>query len=198
MKLAAFLAMLAIAAPASAQELRPEASPAARAALAEFAGCIARTSNDKVDAALTADFKTRAYGRALRSLSENNRDCFRSRGTMRAGGLPLAAALAEAMLHRSHEPLNVRLLRASAIDAPTFSATDRVAMCVARSDPDNSARLLSAGIASDAEAAAAAALEVAVKRCTPAGVGIDLTPYGLRSIVATASYRLLAAAGEAR
>ena len=139
------------------------------------------------------DFRTRQYRSALLALSEANRDCYRNRGTMRAGGLPFAAALAEALLASDPTPLNVRLLRAAGKPAPTYAPSDRVAMCIARSDPDNVAALLGSPIASAAETAAASALGVAKARCSPPGVSVDAGAYALRSIVATASYRLLAA-----
>ena len=189
------LLALAIAAPtAAAAQERPPATPAAREAMAGFARCVVARSPEKAHSALTMDFRTREYRSALRALSTNNRDCFRSRTTMRAGGLPFAAAMAEALLRRGAAPLNLRLLRAAQSEAPTFAPTDRIAMCVARSDPDNAAALLTAPIASESERNAAAALGTAVGRCTPPGFAVQLDPYALRSIVATASYRLLSPA----
>ena len=109
-------------------------------------------------------------------------------------GCPFAAALAEALLRSNPAPLNVRLLRAAGKPAPTYAPSDRVTeMCIARSEPDNVAALLGSPIASAAETASAGALAVAKARCSPPGVAIDAGAYALRSILATASYRLLAA-----
>ena len=196
-----FVIAVAIAAPAAAD---PSSPPEGREALAAFAGCIAKASPDKVHSALTRDFTTSAYRSELKALSVINRDCLSDweglqksrRVELRAGGLPFAAALAEAMLKRDEAPLNVRLLRAAPIEAPTYAPSDKVAMCVARSNADNVAALLTAPIATEVEATAARALTPAIRLCAQ-GTTMVVEPFGLRSILATASYRLLAAA-EAR
>ena len=190
-----FLSALALAAPAAAQIHSGAATPEARAAVTDFARCIARSRPDKARAVLTMNFTSKEYGAAMLALADDNRDCFRTRGRMKAGSLPFAAALAEALLARDPAPLNVRLLKAAATDAPTFSPTDRVAMCVARSDPDGTAAILRSRMASAKERKAAAGLAEVVHRCSPSDLTVELTPYALRSIVATASFRLLAAAG---
>lgn len=195
------LALIHLAAAALAPApVEPSNTPEGRAALAEFAGCIAKSSPDKVHSALTRDFRTREYRRELKVLSEVNRDCLQGwegvqrsrRVRLRAGGLPFAAALAEAMMKRNDVPLNARLLRAARTEMPTYTPSDRVAMCVARSDADNVAALLSAPIASGDEVKAAQALNPALRACSQ-GTSVILEPYGLRAILATASYRLLAA-----
>jgi hypothetical protein len=196
-----FLALIHIAAAALAPAAaEPSNTPEGRAALAEFAGCIVKSSPDKVHSALTRDFRSRDYRRELKTLSEINRDCLdgweglqRSRRVqLRAGGLPFAAALAEAMMKRDNAPLNARLLRAAKIEAPTYAPSDRVAMCIARSDADHVAALLNSSIASEDEAKAAEELNPALRACSQ-GTSVVLEPYGLRAILATASYRLLAA-----
>ena len=185
------------AAPAAVE---PSNTPDGRAALAAFAGCIVQSSAGKVQSTLTRDFRTTGYRQELKALSVNNQDCLRNwngvqqarRFKLQAGGLPFAAALAEAMMKRGEGPLNVRLLRAAGTDAPTYSPADKVAMCLARSDADHVAALLTSPIASDAETKAADALTPALKACSQ-GTSVVLEPYGLRAIVATVSYRLLAA-----
>ena len=180
--------------------VEPSNTPEGRTALASFAGCIARSSPEKVHDALTRDFRTPEYRRELQVLTKINHDCLRDweglqryrRITLRAGGLPFAAALAESMLKRSEVPLNVRLLRAARIETPTYAPSDRIAMCIARSDADNVAALLNAPIDSETETEAARALNPALRACSQ-GTSIVLEPYGLRAILATASYRLLAA-----
>ena len=193
LKLAGLALGVAMSVSAQAQS-GPPVTPAARAAMADFARCVVRNSPEKAHATLTRDFRTSEYRQALRVLAANNAGCFQ-RGQMRAGGLPFAAAMAEALLAQGQEPLNVRLLRAAPTETPTYAPSDAVAMCVARSDADNVAALLGSPIASPSESGAALALRVAVARCTPQGVAVELAPFALRSILATASYRLLAAAG---
>ena len=193
----------AVALAAAPATVEPSNTPEGRAALAAFAGCIVRSSPDKVRSALTRDFRTLGYREELKALTVSNHGCLndwegaqRSRRVkLRAGGLPFAAALAEAMMKRDATPLNVRLVRAAGIDAPTYSPADKVAMCLARSDPDDAAALLNAPIASGDEVTAAGALAPALKLCTQ-GTSVVLEPYGLRAILATASFRLLAAQGK--
>ena len=189
---------LGLAAPAvSADEWGLDPSPTERAAIAEFGRCVAKESPAKAHSILTTDFRTEEYRAGLKVLAKVNETCFKQRGRMRAGGLPFAAAMAEAMLLKGEGALNVRLARAGiGKAAPTYAPSDAVAMCVARSVPDQVAALFATPIASEAEAKAASDLSVAVNLCTPKGVTTDLQPYGLRAILATASYRLLAAQGS--
>ena len=189
-RVASILAAVA-AVPAVAQIHPAAATPAARAVMKDFATCVVRSSPGMARSALTMDFTTREYGRTILALSDNNRTCYRRRGRMRAGGLPFAGAMAEALLIQDPIPLNVRLLRAARTETPTFSPTDRVAMCVARSDPDGTAALLRSPASTAGELAAAAKLNPVVRRCTPADLKLELTPYALRAMVATASFRLL-------
>jgi hypothetical protein len=182
----------ASAAPSEPWGLDP--SPTERAAIADFGRCVASESPAKVRSVLTSDFRTKEYRDGMKVLAKVNETCFKGRGRMRAGGLPFAAAMAEAMIHKGEGALNVRLAKAGmGKAAPTYAPSDAVAMCVARSVPDQAAALLTAPIASEAETRAANDLSTAVRLCTPQGVSIDIAPFGLRSILATASYRLLAA-----
>ena len=183
-------ATMLVASPAVAQKPAP-VTPEARAALGDFARCVVRHSNQKARATLRRNFTTRVYRDELRALARNNRHCFDVSGRLRTGGLPFAAALAEALLADDPDPLNIRLLKAAPTKAPTYSPSDAVAMCVVRSDPDNAAALLRSAIASAEEAKAAATLQVALGRCTPAGQAVDADAYGLRTVLATAAYRLL-------
>lgn len=191
-------AAVVLASPAAAQRASAPATPQARAALADFARCAVSRSALKAHAVLTADFRTETYRRGLRSLSESNRDCHQVRATMRAGGLPFAAALAEALIHRNPVPLKSRLARAAVGNqARTYGPSDAVAMCVARSVPDDVTALLTAPIASPAENAAAARLATPLRICNRGRPWVQTDAYGLRSMVATATYRLLAAQGQA-
>lgn len=189
--------MLCAAAPLAAQDRRP-ATPEARKALAAFAQCVAAASPAKAHSALTRNFLTSAYRQELRVLADANRDCHRVRATMRfAAGLPFSAALAEALIHRDPAPLKSRMARAAVGNhAPTFAPSDAVAMCVARSVPDDVTALLTSPIASPAETAAAARLATPLRLCNRGRPWVQTDAYGLRSMVATATYRLLAAQGQ--
>jgi hypothetical protein len=191
------LLSLLLASPAAASPKEPwglDPSPTERAAIAGFGRCVAQESPAKVHSVLTSDFRSSEYRNGMKVLAKVNEGCFRKRGKMRAGGLPFAAAMAEAMLQKGEAPLNVRLARAAlGKSAPTFAPSDAIAMCVARSAPDQVAALFATPIASNGEAKAANDLSLAVKLCSPNGVSVDIQPFGLRAILATASYRLLAA-----
>ena len=191
------LGLLGLSAVGASAQGAPRANPEARGTLAAFAQCVVASSPARAHSVLTRDFTTTAYRNELKLLSEFNRSCLGGRRGFRASGLPFAGALAEAMLAREASPLNVRLARASSgKPAPTFAPSDAAAMCAVRSAPDQVAALLASPVASGAEFEAAAAVLPALKACArKADVDVDVQPVGLRSIVATASYRLLAAQG---
>lgn len=177
---------------------RVEASDSeARQTLARYAVCIAAKSPDKVADLLTQDFRQTAYGSGLRNLVRANEGCARqvgSRGERLSGqNLPFAAALAEAMMAREAAPLKTRLAKAATgKEALTYAPSDKVAMCVARSTPDEVAALFGTEVGSDGEAAAATKLLPVVKLCAQ-DLKLETSVAGLRSIVATASFRLLKA-----
>jgi hypothetical protein len=188
------LAVIALGAAAPKEPWGLDPSPRERAAVSAFGRCVVEESPAKAHSVLTSDFRTKDYRDGLRVLAKVNDGCFRQRGKIRFGGLPFAAAMAEAMILKGAEPLNVRLAKAGiGKTVPTFAPSDAVAMCVARSVPDQVAALFASPIASEAETRAAGDLSTAVRLCTPKGVAVDIQPYGLRAILATASYRLLAA-----
>ncbi|WP_432770641.1 MAG: hypothetical protein HEQ22_07880 [Sphingopyxis sp.] len=173
-----------------------KAGPEARQTMARYAACIADGSPDKVADVLTRDFRTTEYRNGLRNLSRANEGCARRTGlrdTLRMNNLPFAAALAEVMIERDTAPLNARLAKAaSGKEAPTFAPSDKVAMCVARSTPDDVAALFASEPGSDGEEQAAAKLLPVADMCGQ-GVKVEASVTGLRSILATASFRLLAA-----
>ncbi len=168
----------------------------ARLTMASYAACVADSSRDRVADVLARDFRTTEYRNGLRNLSRANEGCARKvglRGSLRMANLPFAAALAEEMLRRDPAPLKARLAKAAAgVEAPTFAPSDAVAMCIARSAPDEVATLFSSAPGSAEEKAALAPVETVAGMCSP-NAKLEITAIGLRSIVATASYRLLAA-----
>ncbi|HZG32944.1 MAG TPA: hypothetical protein VEZ59_06690 [Sphingopyxis sp.] len=174
-----------------------KADPEARQTLARYAACIAARSPDKVTDLLTQDFRETSYGNGLRNLVRVNEGCARQVGSrrerLRGQNLPFAAALAEAMMAREAAPLNTRLARAAiGKEAATFAPSDKVAMCVARSTPDEVAALFATEVGSDDEEQAATKLLSVVKLCAQ-DLKFETSVAGLRSIVATASFRLLKA-----
>jgi len=174
-----------------------ESEPDARRAMARYAGCVADKSNDKVTELLGGDFTTTAYRSGLKNLVNANGGCAKQVGVrsevMRSASLPFAGSLAEAMLRSDPAPLNVRLARAAAgKEAPTFAPSDKVAMCVARSSPDEVAKLFATDPGSAEENRVAEQLMPVVKLCS-GPTKLETNVVGLRSIVATASFRLLAA-----
>lgn len=166
----------------------------ARQALEAFGICLAERNAVVARSTLTMDFNSRAYGNRLRQLYRGNGDCFRERGSMRFGNLALAGAMAERLIERDPAPLNVRLARAAlGPAAATYSPTDRIAMCVVRSVPDQVAALFAASVVSTAEAEAARALEPAFNACNQARTRMTMTIAGARAMLATAAYRSLQA-----
>jgi len=173
-----------------------KADPEARATMARFAACVTEKSPEKVVETLNRDFRTTEYRIGLRNLARNNEGCARNAGLrdrLRMNNLAFAAALAEVMLERHAAPLNARLAKAAAgKEAPTYAPSDKVAMCVARSTPDDVAALFASEPGSADEEKAAGKLMPVVKLCGQ-GAQIEASVTGLRSIIATASFRLLAA-----
>lgn len=169
----------------------------ARATMARFAACVADSSTSKVAEVLTRDFRTTDYRNGLKNLARANEGCAKQVGmrseTLRSSNLPFAAALAEAMMARDAAPLNVRIAKAAiGKEAATFAPSDKIAMCVVRSTPDDVAALFATDPGTDTEDKAAAALGQVVGLCGQ-GIKLESSVVGLRSILATASFRLLAA-----
>ena len=170
-------------------------TPEARQMMARYAACLVGGSSEKVADLLTRDFKSGEDRSGVRSLQRANETCSRKiglRGSLRMADLPISAALAEELLRRDPTPLNVRLAKAAAGEpAPTYSPSDQVAMCVARSVPDDVAALFASEPGSPAETAELGKIEKVAAMCGR-GMKLEISPIGLRSIVATASYRLIA------
>ncbi|MGE3420320.1 MAG: hypothetical protein AB7I42_30075 [Bradyrhizobium sp.] len=172
-------------------------TPAARAELHGFAGCVVGRSRELAIEVLGHDFTTARYRNALRLLARNNERCFSRRRSLSASGLPFAGSLAEQLLSQNPTPLNVRLARAVAEPAPrAFSASDRISLCVVRSVPDDVARLLAAEMGSTEENDAVAALDLAVRACSQGGPRLETPPAGLRAILATAAFRTVQSAAQ--
>jgi hypothetical protein len=192
MRLMFGLLLLASVAPAAAQEMQ-SSSPAARKQMQAYGACVADGSPDKSARTLSTDFRTPDYRAALLTLNRNNLDCSRllpRRSRMRSSSLLFAGAMAERLMARDPAPLNVRLAKAAMLPAPPFrSPTDVIAMCVVRSAPDETARLFATEVASEAEAQAVKALDLAVKLCSRGRPALQINTEGLRAMLATAAFR---------
>ena len=163
-----------------------------RTALESWAGCVARKNPAESRRVLTMDFTTPTYGRALRMLSEEDKACIGFRGTLRSAGLLFAGELAETLLEQDTS-LAANLARAAAAPAvPSFSFTDKVAICVVRSVPGDVAALFATARDSAEESAALQALAVPMGLCARAAQAtkpLSINPAGLRAMLATAAFR---------
>lgn len=173
-------------------------SSEARRELEQWAACVARKNPGEASRVLTMDFTSGAYGRALRMLSESDRECIRFRGTIRSAGLLFAGELAETLLERDDDPLVRRLTLAAGSPATqSFSFTDKVAICVVRSVPSDVASLFATQRGSAEETRALEALATPMAMCAQAAgtkKQLAINPAGLRAMLATASYRSVASA----
>jgi hypothetical protein len=177
---------------------QPTKAPASRKTLAEFARCVAEHDGLKARVLLLQDFHQKTYHDALDKMLRANRDCVSKADhrSIGSGELAFAAALAEELLKRDAAPLNMRLAKAAAgKPAATFGPVDAAAMCTAKSAPDQVGGMFASEPDSRAEDAAAEGLAPVLAACAKA-VGsppISATPFGLRTALATAAFRLLAA-----
>jgi len=196
---------LALAPGAQAQPVQYERSESLqRRALEAWAACIADEASDDVHTVLTMDFRSAEYAARLKALARMrvSEQCFhampRAYRRIRLGGLPFAGALAErAFESQSEEPLVARLSKAViAKKAETYSYTDWVANCAVRGAPHVVARVFETKVASDEERAALDQIAPVIEFCTRGKRALEASPLALRSMLATASYRILAAQDE--
>ena len=139
---------------------------------------------------LSMNFTSTAYRNGISQLSRNNEGCLQGARRMRGAGLLFAGAMAEGLLDQGEAPLNVRLARAATAAAtPAYSPSDRVAICVVRSVPDQVATLFDTAPASDGEEAAIEQLLPAFELCARNGPRISSNEAGLRAMLATAAFR---------
>lgn len=178
-------------------EIHSRGEKPARPVMARYGSCVADRSRDKAAEALRMDFTTNSYRSRMQALSKNNHDCFGRRGSMRGSTLLFAGFIAERLLSDDATPLNVRLARAAARPAPaSYAPSDTMAICLVRSLPDQVAALFATRVESPEETAAVAQIAPLAPRCAPDGKTIEITPDGLRAVLATAAYRSLAGAAE--
>ncbi len=195
MKRLAILLALVGAVPAVAAE-PPVNTPEARRALEAYGRCIAVYSPKESARVLSMDFTTTDYRTGLRLLATSNtKDCIENsfgQGALRGSNLLFAGAIAEGLIERGSEPVNVRLARAAPTPTKAFAPSDAIAICLARSLPDQVGLLFAAAPGSDAEAAAAAPLTTTIPACVSGGGETDISVPALRAMIATAAFRLIA------
>lgn len=170
--------------------------PEARLHLERFASCIVRKNAERAATTLRMDFTTPAYQRAMRALTDDDKECMGNRRWMGASRLLVAGELAESLLERDGAPLLPQLAKAGMSEAtPAYSFTDRVAICVVRSVPNDVAALFATARNSAEETARLSALATPMAMCAKAAQArrpIAVNPAGLRAMLATASYRSVA------
>jgi hypothetical protein len=175
--------------------------PAARLELEQWASCVARKNTAEATRVLTMDFTTGAYARALRMLSQGDKSCIGFRGSLRSAGLLFAGEMAETLLESDTAPLVSRLAKAGAAEAtPSYSFTDKVAICVVRSVPNDVAALFGTNRNSPEETASLNALATPMAMCARAAQAkkqLAVNPAGLRAMLATASFRSVASLKDA-
>lgn len=183
-------------------DLKPRAAglapstPEGLRAIQQFGTCVADASTAKASSMLAGDFRSSGYRRTMDQLIEANRNCpsFRGYNRLRASRLLFAGAMAERLVERDGLAVNRELAKAAARPAAsTYSPTDSGAMCVVRSVPDDVARLFATDIATDAEKAAANALQPTLAACLKTQ-RVEVTTDGLRAMLATAAFRSIHAA----
>ena len=170
------------------EDSAPE-TPEALAAAHDFGSCVADASALRARGLLQRDFTTRSYLRDARRLMNEQRPCFERRGSMRSATVLILGAMAERLIERESDPVNVQLARAALRQPlPGFSPSDRAAICVVRSVPDDVARLFATNVAGPAEAQAAASLKPVLSACL-GQQPVEISDAGLRAILATAAFR---------
>jgi hypothetical protein len=172
-----------------------------RRAVDAWTACIADEFDDRVHEVLMLDFRSREYERKLEDLAEEriSERCFdampRNYRRIELNGLPFAGGLAEQAIKTANdEPLLMRLsMAAIGKKAPVFSYTDQVANCAVRGAPHLVAGLFETDVASPEETSAIEQLQAVYDVCTRSGSAIEASPLAMRAMLATASYRILAA-----
>ena len=169
-----------------------------RGSVQAWTACIAAEKPGDVERVLSQDFTSSSYKIGIKALADTrvSKKCFEAMPqryrSIRLGGLPLAGGLAEHMLKAEQEPLLKRLsMAALGPAAKTYSRTDTIAMCMVRGAPHMVAGLFGTEIETDAERAALAELKPVADICAGGAGKFEASALGLRSMLATASYRLL-------
>jgi len=197
------VAVLAAPVPAQAQQERNERLQ--RLAVAAWTACIANEFPQDVNDLLVMDYRSNVYGDLITDLADRrvSEECFREMPRayrrIQLGGLPFAGGLAEEMIEAEEQQTLVMRLSMAVVGEPaeTYSYTDQVANCMALGAPNLVADLFATDPASDEETAALTQLAPVQAICTRNGNAIEASALAMRSMLATASFRILAAQNDA-
>ena len=166
--------------------------------------CIGAERREDAEQVLLLDYREDGPQTDLNELAQTriSQRCFnampRRYRSIRLSGLPFAGGLAEFLIEDHPDGLVMRLsMAAIGEEAQTFSYTDVVANCVVRGAPHLAAGLFATEVESPEEMEALAQLRPVIDICTRGGAAIDASPLAMRSMLATASYRILAAQDHA-
>jgi hypothetical protein len=208
---AALVAVVAtpVSAQSSRERLSPESEKQSREGLMAFTACIAENDPAAAGAIVAMDFTQDDFddevseflrvGRFASGKTEATSECVYSgykgaAGKRSVSATPLAVTggLAEALIERDDAPLLNRLAMTSLGGEVTpFAPTDAMAMCMVRGAPDLAAKLFATDVASDGEQEAYRALLPVATMCWGGEQKLEMSAFGMRSMMATASYRLL-------
>lgn len=203
MRLFSFILLaFAMASPAQAQNRAREVLDLGyqRAAVEDLTACIADAMANEVRELLVLDQLSKPAMKKLEKIvtSKTASQCLSDipagYRTIGLDGRVFAGGLAERLIKQSEEPLMSRLnMAVIGVEPETLSLQDTIAMCVVRGAPHMVADMLATPINSAEEEVAIGALMPVADMCVPKGQKLEATPFGMRSILALAAYRLLAA-----
>lgn len=176
--------------PGTRGPLKHGADDAAVMRMQTYGRCAAQRQPSKAAAVLRMDFRTPEYRSALTKLATSEASCMGPDAKARFGSVLFAGALAEQLLGRHRDLAAALTFDPGRRPVQTFSQSDYMAACVARTSPEKVARLFATRWTSDAEKAAMTDLMPAVRACAPKGERFRFNLPGLRAILATASYRI--------
>lgn len=171
-----------------------------RGSVEAWTACIAAEKPADVRRLLVKDFNSDGYKVGMKALAQTrvSKECFEAMPqeyrSIRLGGLPFAGGLAEHMLETDEVPLLKRLsMAALGPAAKAHSRTDEIAMCMVRGAPHMVAGLFDTKYETEQERAAIDGLKPVADICAGGAGKFEASALGLRSMLATASYRLLEA-----
>jgi hypothetical protein len=185
----AWAAGLACAAAAADRQAQPADFAVFR--MHRFGECVVDRGPREAEALLALDYRTEAYGRAMRRLSRDRSRCLFN-GRLRFSSLLFAGTLAEQLVEKGRTKDKLVDLLTYDPSKPTLRARDEtevMALCTVRKAPQSVVGLLATAPASDAEEAAIKSLAPTVASCVAQGKNMRVNRPGLRALLALAAYR---------
>ncbi|WP_313536302.1 hypothetical protein [Sphingomonas sp.] len=167
--------------------------PVAIRKMQAFGKCVAQRHPQQAAALLQMDFTSPQYQQGLRKLAISQKGCLGGNVRAQFAGVVFAGALAEQLLASTGDLASALTYDPAKAAVKTFSPSDYIAACVARTAPKDVAGLLAAPVATDTERNAIRQLVPVVQQCTSNGQQARFNQPGLRAILATASYRIVMA-----